>query len=150
MGYKPRRNPPLLWAAENVDVSGMKLKKLSGNEAVVKLLLDTVMVDVDSKDRDGRTPASYAAQRGHKTVLGMLLNTGKVDIDNDGQTLLHWAAWRGKTVPAEQTPTESSGSAIKSLAACFASMAIRPLREFPTGCIPLSVPGATTGEPGME
>ncbi|OCK75162.1 hypothetical protein K432DRAFT_467098, partial [Lepidopterella palustris CBS 459.81] len=45
---------PLIWAAEN------------GNEAVVKLLLETGKVDVDSKDKDGQTPLSWAAEKGHE------------------------------------------------------------------------------------
>ncbi|KAL8310334.1 hypothetical protein RB597_010258 [Gaeumannomyces tritici] len=39
-----------------------------GHEAVVKLLLATGKVDANSKDEDGRTPLSWAAQNGHTAV----------------------------------------------------------------------------------
>jgi ankyrin repeat protein len=58
---------------------------------VVKLLLDTGKVDVDSKDSDGRTPVSWAAEHGHEAVVKLLLDTGKVDVDSkdeNGQTPL--------------------------------------------------------------
>ena len=54
-------------------------------EAVVKLLLDTGKVDVDCKDRDGRTPLSWAvdgmplsrvAENGHEAVAKLLLEKG--------------------------------------------------------------------------
>ncbi len=62
---------PLSWAAGN------------GHEAVVKLLLETDKVDVDSKDSEyGRTPLSWAAKNGHEAVVKLLLETGKVDIDS--------------------------------------------------------------------
>jgi ankyrin repeat domain-containing protein 50 len=52
---------PLSWAAGN------------GYEAVVKLLLETGKVDVDSKDEDyGRTPLSWAAENGHEAVVKLL------------------------------------------------------------------------------
>ncbi|KAB5581125.1 hypothetical protein GE09DRAFT_463702 [Coniochaeta sp. 2T2.1] len=49
---------PLLWAAEK------------GHEAVVKLLLDTGKVEINSKDsRYGRTSLSWAAEKGHEAVV---------------------------------------------------------------------------------
>ena len=82
------RRTPLSWAAER------------GHEAVVKLLLETDKVDVDSKDNyDGRTPLSWAAERGHEAVVKLLLETGKVDVDSKdsqyGRTPLSLAAMRG-------------------------------------------------------
>jgi ankyrin repeat protein len=77
---------PLSWAAEN------------GNEAVVKVLLETGQVDADSKDNDGRTPLSWAAQNGNEAVVKVLLETGKVDADlkaSSGQTPLSRAAQNG-------------------------------------------------------
>jgi len=46
---------------------------------VVKVLLDTGKVDVDSKDNDGRTPLILAAWNGHLTVVKTLLNTANID-----------------------------------------------------------------------
>ena len=51
---------PLSWAAGR------------GHEAVVKLLLETDKVDVDSKDSYGQTPLSWAAERGHEAVAKLL------------------------------------------------------------------------------
>jgi hypothetical protein len=79
---------PLSWAAEN------------GHETVIKLLLATGEVDVDSKDTEyGRTPLSWAASNGHEAVVKLLLETGKVDVDSKdteyGRTPLWWAARNG-------------------------------------------------------
>ncbi|KAI9764578.1 MAG: hypothetical protein M1839_005804, partial [Geoglossum umbratile] len=60
---------PLSWAAER------------GREGVVKLLLATEKVDLDSKDTSGQTPLSLAAERGHEAVVKLLLATEKVDLD---------------------------------------------------------------------
>ncbi|KAK4232838.1 hypothetical protein C8A03DRAFT_39511, partial [Achaetomium macrosporum] len=76
----------LSWAAGN------------GHQAVVKMLLDTGKVDIDSKDDYGRTPLWWAARNGHETVVKMLLDTGKADVDskdNHGRTPLSWAAVNG-------------------------------------------------------
>ncbi|KAI9771530.1 MAG: hypothetical protein M1840_002150 [Geoglossum simile] len=79
---------PLSWAAQ------------SGHEAVVKLLLATEKVDVDSKDSNyGQTPLSWAAGSAHEAVVKLLLATEKVDVDskdsNYGRTPLSWAAGNG-------------------------------------------------------
>ncbi|KAH9205014.1 hypothetical protein DL95DRAFT_318379 [Leptodontidium sp. 2 PMI_412] len=80
---------PLSWAAQN------------GQEAVVKLLLDTSKVDADSKDQYDQTPLSWVAQNGHKAiaVVKLLFDTGKVDanaMDENGRTPLSWAAQNGQ------------------------------------------------------
>jgi hypothetical protein len=74
-------------------------------EAVVKLLLETGKVEMDSKDsKHGRTPlswaaGSWAAQNGREAVVKLLLETSKVDVDSKdseyGRTLLSWAALTG-------------------------------------------------------
>ena len=52
-------------------------------EAVVKALLATGKVDVDSKDtKYGRTPLLLAAGNGYKVVVKALLAMGKVDVDS--------------------------------------------------------------------
>ncbi|OCL09099.1 ankyrin, partial [Glonium stellatum] len=71
-----------------------------GHEAMVKLLLTTGRVDVDSKDKDyGRTPLSWAAENGHEAVVKLLLATGRVDVESKdkdyGRTPLSWAAENG-------------------------------------------------------
>ena len=60
---------------------------------MVRLLLETGKVDVNSKDFAGATPLSLAAWNGHETVVRLLLETGKVDVDDT--TPLSWAARNG-------------------------------------------------------
>jgi len=77
---------PLLWAAWN------------GHEAVVKMLLDTEKVDVNSKNIYGRTPLLWAARYGHDAVVKMLLDTEKADVnskDNYSWMPLSWASRNG-------------------------------------------------------
>ncbi|KAK4248955.1 hypothetical protein C7999DRAFT_39939 [Corynascus novoguineensis] len=74
------------WAARN------------GHEAVVKMLLDTGKVNVDSKDIYGQTPLSCAAKNRHEAVVKMLLDTERIDVnskDDNGWTPLFYAAWNG-------------------------------------------------------
>ncbi|KAF3909927.1 Ankyrin-3 [Dactylellina cionopaga] len=50
---------------------------------VVKLLIDTGQVDVDSKDElDSRTPLSWAAENGHLEIVKLLIDTGRVDLNS--------------------------------------------------------------------
>jgi ankyrin repeat protein len=70
----------------------------NGNKDIVKLLLDTGKVDVDAKDKEGRTPLWWAARSGHEAVVKLLLETGKVDVDvkdQERRTPLSWAAEAG-------------------------------------------------------
>ena len=79
---------PLSWAA------------VRGHEAIVKLLLETNMVNIDSKDsKYSRTPLLWAAESGHEAVVKLLLETNKVNIDSKdsryGRTPLLWAVING-------------------------------------------------------
>ncbi|KLU91451.1 hypothetical protein MAPG_09971 [Magnaporthiopsis poae ATCC 64411] len=47
-----------------------------GHVDVVRLLLSTSGVDIDSKDSDGRTPLRWAAEEGHEAVVQLLLEKG--------------------------------------------------------------------------
>jgi hypothetical protein len=65
-----------------------------GYEAVIKLLLETGKVDVDSKDKGGRAPLAWAARNGHEAAVKLLLGKG-VDMESKdqwGRTPLLWAA----------------------------------------------------------
>jgi ankyrin repeat protein len=87
------------WESKPGFTSTTLLASYFGHEAVVKLLLATGKVDVDSKDTGyGRTPLSWAAEEGHEAVVKLLLATGKVDVDSKddySQTPLSWAAEEG-------------------------------------------------------
>ncbi|RDW58305.1 hypothetical protein BP5796_12235 [Coleophoma crateriformis] len=51
-----------------------------------------------SKDKNGRTQLSWAAEKGHEDTVRQLLHTGKVDADSkdkNGRTPLLWAAEQG-------------------------------------------------------
>ncbi|KAM0175384.1 hypothetical protein ACHAPC_009627 [Botrytis cinerea] len=78
---------PLSWAVKN------------GHEAVVKLLLATGQVEVDSNDEYNRTPLSWAAENGHEAIVRLLLATGQIEIDSKdsvyNRTPLLWAAENG-------------------------------------------------------
>jgi hypothetical protein len=81
------------------------------HEAVVKLLLITGKVDADSKDKDGRSPLSWAPENGHEAVVKLLLNRGKVDVnskDKDGRSPLSWTAASGHDAVAKLPPLKST------------------------------------------
>ena len=69
-----------------------------GHEAVMKLLLATGQVDLESKCNSGRTPLSWAAECGREGIVKLLLATGQVDLEsksNSGRTPLSYAAGNG-------------------------------------------------------
>lgn len=91
-------NEPLI--ESGTPSSGTKLVHVVSRFGLTKLLsflLNTGEVDVDLKDDHGRTPLSWAAENGHKTIVTMLLNTSRFDVDSKdtvhGRTPLSWAAW---------------------------------------------------------
>jgi ankyrin repeat protein len=71
-----------------------------GHEPMIKLLLEKGEANVNFKDESGRTPLSWAAEKGCGAVVNMLLNKG-ADLesrDKTGQTPLSWAAQYGEKV----------------------------------------------------
>jgi ankyrin repeat protein len=77
----------------------------NGREAIVRQLLDTGKVEVDSTDNDGRTPLSWAAGNGQEAAIKQLLDTSKVDVDskdNYSRTPLSWAAANGREATLKQ------------------------------------------------
>ncbi|OAP57597.1 hypothetical protein AYL99_08335 [Fonsecaea erecta] len=80
----------LRWAAEHDKVD------------LVKILLGTKKVAIESKSDLGETPLSLAARCGHTSIVKLLLRTGNVDMEskNDfGQTsLLQAASWGREAV----------------------------------------------------
>ncbi|KAF4337557.1 ankyrin [Fusarium beomiforme] len=84
-----------------------------GQKAIVKKLLATEGVDVNSKDRHGRTPLSLAAMRGHKAVIKLLLATEGVDVnskDRHGRTPLSRAAENGHEAVAKLLLAKTSAN----------------------------------------
>ena len=68
-----------------------------GQEVVVQQLLDNG-AELNSKDMNGRTPLSWAAENGHEAVVKLLLGRDDVAADSQdtyGQTPLSWAAEKG-------------------------------------------------------
>lgn len=77
---------PLSWAAEY------------GHDSIVKLLLDTGLVEIDAPDCCYQTPLAFAAEWGREAVAKLLLDTGKVQInarDSHHHTPLSWASENG-------------------------------------------------------
>ena len=64
----------------------------------MKQLLAIDGVDPNSKDNNGQTPLSWAAEKGYEVVVKQLLATDGIDPnfkDKCGQTPLSWAAANG-------------------------------------------------------
>lgn len=97
------KDSALLWAAEhgNEATARMSIQKgagirvtdsagwtplpraaAKGHEAVVKLLLETGQVDVESTFSWNQTPFRSAAGNGHEEVVKLLLETGQVAVDS--------------------------------------------------------------------
>ena len=69
--------------------------------AIVKLLVETGQVDIDSTDNSGRTPLLWAASCGHEATVKLLMETGQVDVNSKdyyGQTPLSGAVASGQKV----------------------------------------------------
>jgi ankyrin repeat protein len=48
---------------------------------VVKLLVERDDVDADSKDKDGRTPLSYAVEGRYEAVVQLLVDRDDIDAE---------------------------------------------------------------------
>src|SRR2546427_71190 len=75
-----------LWAKVNGSNPGAKLRRNPGNARI------------GVKDKDGRTPLSWAAGSGHVKVVEMFLSTDQTQIgdqDKYGRTALSWAVGAG-------------------------------------------------------
>ncbi|KAL2751848.1 hypothetical protein ACRALDRAFT_1083796, partial [Sodiomyces alcalophilus JCM 7366] len=82
---RTRERSPLLRAVEN------------GNCAIISLLLDVAKANVEGTDKDGRSPLSWAAERGREAVVALLLGAGAKVLarDKNGLTPLSWACEAG-------------------------------------------------------
>lgn len=78
--------------------SSLHVAAMHGSHDIARLLLEREGVEMDSKDRDGRTPLSWAVEEGYVEVVQMLLEKGaEVDSkDSKGRTSLSWAAAYGR------------------------------------------------------
>jgi WD40 repeat protein len=110
---------PFRWAIANdyADLAGLFLAKdprmaatdqdgwipmccaaTNGSSAVIKLLLEMEITDINTKDRNGQTPLISALSNDFLEVAELLLESGKADInatDDTRRTPLSWAAERG-------------------------------------------------------
>ena len=81
-------------------VSGLQLTAWFGLISITKRILSGGNM-VDSKDSEGQTPLSWAAERGHEAVVKLLVDRDDVITDSKdvyGQTSLFWAAIEGHEV----------------------------------------------------
>ncbi|KAH9207829.1 hypothetical protein DL95DRAFT_481928, partial [Leptodontidium sp. 2 PMI_412] len=70
-----------------------------GYEEVVRFLLETQLVDIESTDISLQTPLSTAAKNGQDSIVNLLLNTQTVKVNprsSTGQTPLSYAAESGQ------------------------------------------------------
>ncbi|KAF9777621.1 hypothetical protein IL306_004356, partial [Fusarium sp. DS 682] len=68
------------------------------------MLLNKGKVEVDSRDKNGRSPLSWAAWNRNEAVAKLLLDTGKVNVDSrdkNGRSPLSWAAEDGNEAVAK-------------------------------------------------
>ena len=77
--------PPLLVEQFPRSFYGVHYAAYFGLKDILRLLLVKPKVDPDTKDSDGRTPLSWAAENGHEAAVKLLLETGKVDVDSKDQ-----------------------------------------------------------------
>ena len=103
--------PPCAIQALQYQVRGSNnfpYKKFSGIHSIAYFGLGEIMAYCckkgqykELKDDNGRTPLSWAAEKGHEAVVRLLIKRGDVDIntqDKSGKTPLSWAAAKGHEV----------------------------------------------------
>ena len=84
---------------------GHVLHKPQGYAAIVKMLLETGKVDVNTRHVRSETALHVAAGHGDEVTAGMLLDADEIDVnvrDNNGKTPLHWAAEAGRAITLTQ------------------------------------------------
>jgi ankyrin repeat protein len=92
-----------------------------GDEAVVKLLLDSHKAGAEIKDKENRTPLSYAATKGHEVVVKLPFDRGKVDTDAEdqyGQTPLLYTAANGDKAVVKRLIAAKAMSTPKTVNMC--------------------------------
>lgn len=78
-----------------IDTTVTDVCQRQGLDAIVRRLLEDKDVDIDCKDRDGRTPLHYAVWDLNTVLIGILLDAGaSFCADNDGYTPMHLAVHR--------------------------------------------------------
>ncbi|KAL9082809.1 MAG: hypothetical protein Q9165_008768 [Trypethelium subeluteriae] len=88
--------------------NGLHLAARHGLSYIIQMILEQESrnsINIDAKDRSGRTPLSRAAEGGHEAVVRQLLATEKVDVDakdESGRTPLWWAAEGGHEAVVRQ------------------------------------------------
>jgi len=73
---------------------GDQMKRGMYNEVVEKLLLGK-WAESEAKDKSGRTPLSWAVEKGHEAVVKLLLENGAEPDKNKGRTPPSWATKKG-------------------------------------------------------
>lgn len=83
--------------------TGLHLATYFGLHVYVDAMLGSSVATPDPVDKGGRTPLSWAAERGHEAIITLLLAKGaSVETkDNEGRSPLSWAAAEGREAVVE-------------------------------------------------
>ncbi|KAI0243187.1 hypothetical protein LSAT2_026207 [Lamellibrachia satsuma] len=82
----------------------LHLAAMNGKNAIVSIVLNSHLVDIDKFDAMGKTALIYAAEQNSSTIVQLLLDSGAtVDLtDGWGRTALHFAVRRAGLKAVEQ------------------------------------------------